>query len=194
MQWVSLGSVAVAQIFRLTLTLPPHSYSFWHGTCLPFHSRLPCYSNTLPVCVDSLYAAPHSNNRVRTKEHTLSKNVPSTNKSLTPMQERLVHAVVVDGMTVTEAAKVAGYSSPSAAHNATRSDAVRQAMHALVLDQIANHAPRSLKAVADLMSSAKSEYVKLQAAQDLLDRAGYKPPEKNDLRVLGDIKVSIDLG
>jgi hypothetical protein len=45
-----------------------------------------------------------------------------------------------------------------------------------------------------LSQSAKSEYVQLEASKDILDRAGFKPPERHQHQVQGDIKVSIDLG
>lgn len=55
-------------------------------------------------------------------------------------------------------------------------------------------ASRSLETVMRLSHSAKSEYVQLQAAQDLLDRAGFKPIDRQQVQLAGDIKVSIDLG
>ena len=45
-----------------------------------------------------------------------------------------------------------------------------------------------------LSESAKSEYVQLEASKDILDRAGYKAPDKHMHLHAGDIKVSIDLG
>ena len=48
--------------------------------------------------------------------------------------------------------------------------------------------------VRRLAMSAKSEYVQLEASKDLLDRAGYKPIDRSQVQVAGDIKVSIDLG
>ena len=44
-----------------------------------------------------------------------------------------------------------------------------------------------------LSSSAKSEYVQLEASKDILDRAGYKPIDKSMHLVSGGINVSIDL-
>jgi len=48
--------------------------------------------------------------------------------------------------------------------------------------------------VRRLAQSAKSEYVQLEASKDLLDRAGYKPIDRSQVQVAGDIRVSIDLG
>jgi hypothetical protein len=48
--------------------------------------------------------------------------------------------------------------------------------------------------VASLAKSAKSEYVQLEASKDLLDRAGFKPVDRSQIQVAGDIRVHIDLG
>jgi hypothetical protein len=48
--------------------------------------------------------------------------------------------------------------------------------------------------VRDLSTSAKSDYVRLQAAQDILDRAGHKAVEKQAHAVIGELNVRIDLG
>jgi hypothetical protein len=45
--------------------------------------------------------------------------------------------------------------------------------------------------VARLSQGAKSEYVQLEAAKDLLDRAGFKAPDVT--RVEGDLRINIDL-
>jgi hypothetical protein len=47
--------------------------------------------------------------------------------------------------------------------------------------------------VLQLASGAKSEYVQLEAAKDILDRAGFKPIDRSQVQVAGDIRVSIDL-
>ena len=51
----------------------------------------------------------------------------------------------------------------------------------------------ALATVARLSRTAKSEYVQLEASKDLLDRAGYKPIDRSQVQIAGDIKVSIDL-
>lgn len=52
---------------------------------------------------------------------------------------------------------------------------------------------RAMNSMVRLSSDAKSEYVQYQASADLLDRAGYKPPDRTLHRVEGDISISIDL-
>jgi hypothetical protein len=44
-----------------------------------------------------------------------------------------------------------------------------------------------------LARGAKSEYVQLEASKDILDRAGFKPADKQLHLHKGDISVSIDL-
>ena len=41
--------------------------------------------------------------------------------------------------------------------------------------------------------SARSDYVRLEAAKDLLDRAGFKPPDKQLVKLSGDLSVSFDI-
>ena len=55
------------------------------------------------------------------------------------------------------------------------------------------NAAKALGRVVQLSSGAKSEYVQLEASKDLLDRAGFKPIDRSQVQVAGDIKVSIDL-
>ena len=44
-----------------------------------------------------------------------------------------------------------------------------------------------------LATNAKSEYVQLQSCIDILDRTGFKAPEKHQHQVIGDVKVNINL-
>jgi len=47
--------------------------------------------------------------------------------------------------------------------------------------------------VVELSESANSPYVRLQAAQDTLDRAGHKPIDRSMVAVKGELNVTIDL-
>ena len=51
----------------------------------------------------------------------------------------------------------------------------------------------ALGQLAGLSKRAKSEYVQLEASKDLLDRAGFKPVDRSQVQVAGDIRVTIDL-
>ena len=67
-------------------------------------------------------------------------------------------------------------------------------MQSLVAIRLMTKTTGASSTLIDLATGAKSEYVRLQAAQDLLDRVGMKAPEKVDHRVTGELSVSIDLG
>lgn len=47
--------------------------------------------------------------------------------------------------------------------------------------------------LVQLSQGAKSEYVQLEASKDILDRAGFKAPDKHMHLHAGDISVNIDL-
>ncbi len=51
----------------------------------------------------------------------------------------------------------------------------------------------ALEVIERLTTTGKSDYVKLQAAQDIMDRAGYKPVEQKQVQMIGDLSVHIDL-
>ena len=63
-----------------------------------------------------------------------------------------------------------------------------------VSEQLGMNATVAAAKVLKLASGAKSEYVQLEASKDILDRAGFKPIDRSQVQVAGDIRVSIDLG
>ena len=120
------------------------------------------------------------------------------NRKLTPKQEALVDTLVASGCSVTQAAKEAGYakgySGRVSAFKALRQPHVQQYMMRRVSEQLGMNATVAAARVMRLATGAKSEYVQLEASKDILDRAGYKPIDRSQVQVAGDIKVSIDLG
>ena len=119
-------------------------------------------------------------------------------KKLTPKQKRLADFLLTSSGSVKEAAKAAGYATPEKGQANIRRviklPHVQQYIAEQTQQRIGLQALQALASVARLSTGAKSEYVMLQASQDLLDRAGYKPPDRQQLQVVGDFKVSIDLG
>ena len=119
-------------------------------------------------------------------------------KELTPRQILLVDTLVATGCTITEASQIAGYakgdSGRVSASKALRTHKVHQYMQSLVMNSIGLNATKASIRLMQLSESAKSEYVQLEASKDILDRAGYKAPDKHMHLHAGDIKVSIDLG
>lgn len=119
-------------------------------------------------------------------------------KKLTSKQTVLVDTLVASGCSITQAAKEAGYaqgeSGRVSASKALRQPHVQQYMMERISDQLGMNATVAAAKVLKLASGAKSEYVQLEASKDILDRAGFKPIDRSQVQVAGDIKVSIDLG
>ena len=107
-------------------------------------------------------------------------------RMLTKNQMALVDTIVANGCTVKEASKHAGYADGESgrvtASKTLRLPHVQQYMMQRVTESILT-----------LAKGAKSEYVQREASKDILDRAGFKAPEKHMHLVSGDIKVAIDL-
>ena len=109
----------------------------------------------------------------------------------------MVDTLVALGCSVTQAAREAGYaegdSGRVSASKALRQPHVQQYMMARVSEQLGMNATVAAAKVLKLASGAKSEYVQLEASKDILDRAGFKPVDRSQVQVAGDIRVSIDL-
>ena len=117
---------------------------------------------------------------------------------LTPKQTKLVDTLVATGCSITEAAKIAGYASGDSgrvtASKALKVPHVQEYMMRCIQDSIGMNATIASSKLVKLDKGAKSEYVQLEASKDILDRAGFKAPDKHLHLHQGDIKVSIDLG
>ena len=120
-----------------------------------------------------------------------------TQRKLTKKQKLLIDTIVATGCSVTKASKIAGYSDGESgrvtASKTLRLPHIQEYMQQRVRESIGLNATIASKKVLDLASSAKSEYVQLEASKDILDRAGYKPIDKAMHLVSGNINVSIDL-
>ena len=116
---------------------------------------------------------------------------------LTEKQKKLVDTLVATGDSIKNCAKLAGYSDGEAgrvsASKALKTPHVQQYMMQVVTNSIGLNATKALKRIVDLSDSAKSEYVQLEASKDILDRAGYKAPDKVMHSHVGNISVNIDL-
>ena len=109
----------------------------------------------------------------------------------------LVDTIVALGCSVKEASAKSGYAEGESgrvtASKTLRLPHIQEYMQQRVRESIGLNATIASKKVLDLASSAKSEYVQLEASKDILDRAGYKPIDKAMHLVSGNINVSIDL-
>ena len=117
---------------------------------------------------------------------------------LTPKQTALVDTLVATGCSIKEAASLAGYadgeSGRVSASKALRLPHVQQYMMQRVTESLGLNATTAAAKLLQLAKGAKSEYVQLEASKDILDRAGFKPVDRSQHLVAGEISVKIDLG
>jgi len=118
-------------------------------------------------------------------------------RKLTKKQSSLVDTLVATGCTLREAATEAGYANGESgrvtASKTIRLPHVQSYMMQRVNEQLGMNATVAAARVMNLATGAKSEYVQLEASKDILDRAGFKPIDRSQVQVAGDIRVSIDL-
>lgn len=132
----------------------------------------------------------------RIVQHNPKKHKPlpvaPENKPLTATQQRVVDLFMETGATMTDMAKTLNMQRSS----------VSQIMHRPNVEKIlADHIGHSIRISAvgairtltQLSQSAKSDYVKLQASDSILDRAGFKPPDRTEVDVSGELSIVIDL-
>ena len=122
------------------------------------------------------------------------------NDELTDKQKKLVDTIVTTGCTITEASKIAGYSTRTSNESARvsasrtlRIPKVQRYMMECVSRTIGLGAVTASNKLIHLADKARSEYVQLEASKDILDRVGLRTPDKVQHSVVGDIKVNIDL-
>ena len=122
------------------------------------------------------------------------------NDELTDKQKRLVDTIVTTGCTITEASKIAGYSTRTSNESARvsasrtlRIPKVQRYMMECVSRTIGLGAVTASNKLIHLADKARSEYVQLEASKEILDRVGLRTPEKIQHNIGGDIKVNIDL-
>lgn len=118
-------------------------------------------------------------------------------RSVTAKQAALVDALVANGCSITEAARLAGYADGESgrvtASKALRLPHVQMYMMERIGETLGLNATVASAKLVQLAKGAKSEYVQLEASKDILDRAGYKAPDRQLTMRAGDIAVSIDL-
>lgn len=113
--------------------------------------------------------------------------------TLTDKQEAFVSEYVATGGKVGIAATRAGYASKNEGSRLLRDPKIIKLIQERMTQAIGVHAVSALATVAKLSKSARSDYVRLEAAKDLLDRAGFKPPDKQLVKLSGDLSVSFDI-
>jgi len=117
--------------------------------------------------------------------------------AVTERQARLVDTLVASGCSIKEAAHEAGYAAGESgrvtASKTLRLPHVQSYMMQRVAETLGLNATTAAARLVRLAQGAKSEYVQLEASKDILDRAGFKAPERHMHLHAGDISVQIDL-
>lgn len=102
---------------------------------------------------------------------------------------------VTNGGQGKAAAIEAGYSEASAhviASRLLRNPAIAQALVESVALRFATSGVKAAHRIDQLIDGAKSEYVRLEASKDVLDRLGATAPKR--VAVTGAVSITIDLG
>lgn len=121
---------------------------------------------------------------------------PHTDYVLTDKQSKFVDNMLASNCSRTQSAIDAGYSPKSAhveASRLCRNSNVLQALYDRTISTLSVDAVRALATVSSLSQDAKSEYVKLEASKDIMDRAGLRVVEEETSKLGSDITVKIDL-
>jgi len=126
-----------------------------------------------------------------------NKKSVASQRGLTVKQRALVDTLVADGGSIKEAAEKAGYSGGEAgrvtASRTLRLPHVQVYMLQAVSEAIGISSSTAVSRLIQLSRSARSEYVQLEASKDLLDRSGFKPPDRVQVDQTKEITVKIDL-
>lgn len=120
----------------------------------------------------------------------------TNNPDISPKARKLVDILVSSGCTITEASKLAGYKGNSARVSASkmlRKPEVQAYMMSEINRAFGMHSAKAVAKLSQLSTGAKSEYVQLEASKDILDRAGFKAPDKHQHLVAGNFSINIDL-
>ena len=116
---------------------------------------------------------------------------------ITEKQKKLVDTLVAKGCSIKQASDEAGYAKGESgrvtASKTLKLPHVQQYMMQAIADNMSINATKALNKIVQLSSNAKSEYVSLEASKDLLDRAGFKAPDKVMHSHVGNVNVKIDL-
>lgn len=117
---------------------------------------------------------------------------------LTQMQHEFALAYVRAGDgNASLAARRAGYALASASKigwSLLHRVDVQAHIRNLTAITLSSAAPIAAVSMAKLALRAKSEMVRQQAAADILNRTGYRPPDRHEHVVSGGVTISIDLG
>ena len=84
-------------------------------------------------------------------------------------------------------------TDPAWVNKTLKKQHVREAMNTAIQEGMTLGAARAFSKINQLIDH-KSGYVALEASKDMLDRAGFKPVDRSQVAIGGDISINIDLG
>lgn len=122
----------------------------------------------------------------------MSLPAPSNKRELTERQQALVDEMLANGSRLKEAGEVAGYSSYSVAWREWRKAHVQEAFITAARLELSSDVGLALLTRRRLLN-ARSEKVALEAAQDVLNRAGLVA-EAQQSGPATQVNVQINLG
>ena len=120
-----------------------------------------------------------------------------SDESLNEREDAFVEHYLALGGQQGKAAELAGYPASSAASTASRlvrKPKIQKQIMKRTLESIGLAAVPALRNIERLSRSSKSDYVRLEASKDLLDRAGFKPPERVQYQLDASLRVQLNLG
>ena len=116
---------------------------------------------------------------------------------LTYKQRLLVDTIVAEGCSIAKASQIAGYAKGDScrvtASKTLRLPKVIEYMNSKVAEIGRLGTIPAIKNMVRLATNAKSEYVQMEASKDLLDRGGFKAPDRVQHQVGGNLSIKIDL-
>jgi len=112
------------------------------------------------------------------------------NSKLTEPQAELVHMILHNGCNPTEAAKQLGRNK-AWAYNTLKKQHVIEYRQQLAMMTLGWDATQAMATMRELLDS-KSQYVRLEAARDLMDRAGFRQDVQRTPSTAVQINFNVD--
>ena len=123
----------------------------------------------------------------------IEKHAPAAqvgNEKLTESQAELVHAILHNGCNPTEAAQQLGRNK-AWAYNTLNKQHVIDYRQELATKTLGWSATQAMATMTELLAS-KSQHVRLEAARDLMDRAGFRHDAGNTPSTAVQINFNLD--
>ena len=124
----------------------------------------------------------------------IEKHAPAAqvgNEKLTESQAELVHAILHNGCNPSEAAQQLGRNK-AWAYNTLKKQHVIEYRQQLAMMTLGWDATQAMATMRELLGS-KSQYVRLEAAKDLMDRAGFRQDVVRTPSTAVQINFNVDL-